>query len=143
MKMNDFSHLTVNPERTFLEKVFLLHEEFQRPPEKMRVERLSRHLYDLERLARTEYAQKALDNKELYNIIVSHRDKFSHLGGVDYAKHNPASIKIVPPTDLLPLWEKDYYEMVENMIYGEKLSFRDLIQQIEVLQKTINTTKWG
>ncbi|MDR0833885.1 MAG: nucleotidyl transferase AbiEii/AbiGii toxin family protein [Candidatus Symbiothrix sp.] len=133
---------TVNPERTFLEKVFLLHEEFQRPAEKMRVERLSRHLYDLERLSRTEYAQKALNDKYLYNTIVSHRDKFSHLGGVDYEKHSPANIRIVPPADLLPLWEKDYYEMVENMIYGEKLPFSTLIQRIEELQKTINTTKW-
>ncbi|KAA6301230.1 MAG: hypothetical protein EZS26_002619 [Candidatus Ordinivivax streblomastigis] len=58
---------TVNPERTFLEKIFLLHEEFQRPAEKMRVKRLSRHLYDLERLSRTQYAQKALNDKYLYN----------------------------------------------------------------------------
>jgi hypothetical protein len=29
----------VNPERTFLEKIFLLHEEFQKPAEKIRVER--------------------------------------------------------------------------------------------------------
>lgn len=28
----------VNPERTFLEKIFLLHEEFQKPQEKIRVE---------------------------------------------------------------------------------------------------------
>ncbi|MFJ1378063.1 nucleotidyl transferase AbiEii/AbiGii toxin family protein [Capnocytophaga canimorsus] len=35
---------SVNPERTFLEKIFLLHEEFQKPKEKMRVNRLSRHL---------------------------------------------------------------------------------------------------
>src|SRR5690606_6125097 len=40
----------VNPERTFLEKVFLLHEEFQKNADKIRVERLSRHLYDIERL---------------------------------------------------------------------------------------------
>lgn len=38
---------TVNAERTFLEKLFLLHEEFHRPTEKMRVDRLSRHLYDV------------------------------------------------------------------------------------------------
>lgn len=29
----------VKPERTFLEKLFLLHEEFQRPKEKIRIER--------------------------------------------------------------------------------------------------------
>jgi predicted nucleotidyltransferase component of viral defense system len=132
---------TVNPERTFLEKVFLLHEEFQRAPEKRRVERLSRHLYDIEKLSRTEYFQKALTNKELYNTIVAHRNKFSHLQGVDYDKHLPQYIKIVPPEDLLSLWEKDYYEMVESMIYGEKLSFANLIQKITDIQKHINAIK--
>jgi hypothetical protein len=132
----------VNPERTLLEKIFLLHEEFQRPAEKMRVARLSRHLYDIEKLSQTSYLQKALSNRELYDTIVAHRDKFSHLTGVNYAKHLPAYIKIVPPDTLLPLWEKDYYEMVENMIYGERLPFNELIQRILDLQKTINTTEW-
>lgn len=42
-----FEVSTVNPERTFLEKIFLLHEEFHPQAEKMRVDRLSRHLYDV------------------------------------------------------------------------------------------------
>ncbi len=33
---------TVDPERTLLEKIFLLHEEFQRSDEKIRVDRMSR-----------------------------------------------------------------------------------------------------
>jgi predicted nucleotidyltransferase component of viral defense system len=133
---------TVNPERTFLEKVFLLHEEFQRPPEKRRVERLSRHLYDIEKLSRTEYFEKALQDKELYNTIVAHRNKFSHLQGVDYDKHSPEYIKIVPPAELLPLWEKDYYGMIGSMIYGEKLSFTNLIQRIMDIQEKINAVNW-
>src|SRR5699024_4916392 len=36
--------------RTFLEKVFLLHEEFQKNPGELRAERLSRHLYDVEKM---------------------------------------------------------------------------------------------
>jgi len=129
---------TVNPERTFLEKVFLLHEEFQRPASKMRVERLSRHLYDIEVLSRTPFSQKALENMDLYNTIVAHRGKFTRLEGVDYAKHFPPHIQIVPPPDMLPLWEKDYHEMVESMIYGEKLSFNELILKIRVIQSLIN-----
>ncbi|HKK61055.1 MAG TPA: nucleotidyl transferase AbiEii/AbiGii toxin family protein, partial [Bacteroidales bacterium] len=39
---------SANPERTLLEKLFLLHEECQKPVEEVRVDRLSRHLYDLE-----------------------------------------------------------------------------------------------
>jgi hypothetical protein len=83
-----------------------------------------------------------LNDKELYNTIVAHRNKFSHLGGVDYAKHLSEHIKIVPPKHLLPLWEKDYYEMVESMICGEKLPFNELINRIINIQKEINAIQW-
>lgn len=66
--------LTVNPERTFLKKLFLLHEEFQKPADRIRVDRLSRHLYDIERLMNTEYAAAALEDKNLYREIVQHRE---------------------------------------------------------------------
>jgi len=59
-------------------------------------------------------------NKELYNTIIAHREKFSRLGGVDYTKHAPEYIRIVPPDNLLSLWEKDYESMANSMVYGEK-----------------------
>jgi hypothetical protein len=59
---NDITIPTVNVERTFLEKIFLLHEEYQRPAEKRRVERLSRHLYDIEKISQTPYFEKALSD---------------------------------------------------------------------------------
>ena len=40
-----FSVPTVIPGRTFLEKVFLLHEEFNRPGGCTRLDRLTRHMY--------------------------------------------------------------------------------------------------
>ena len=43
---------------TFLEKAFLLNEEFQK--EKPRSRRMSRHLYDLEKLMDTNYGKAAL-----------------------------------------------------------------------------------
>jgi hypothetical protein len=45
-----FAIPTVLPQRTFLEKMFLLHEEFSQETEKICIDRLSRHLYDLEKL---------------------------------------------------------------------------------------------
>ena len=133
---------TVNVERTFLEKIFLLHEEYQRPAEKLRVEGLSRHLYDIEKISHTQYFQKALTDKKLYKTIVVHRDKFSHLKGVDYSKHEPQLIKIIPPEKLLSLWEKDYNEMSESMIYGEKLSFAELIDRLKLINDIVNRIKW-
>ena len=129
---------TVNVERTFLEKVFLLHEEYQRPVEKRRVERLSRHLYDIEKISQTPYFQKALSDKNLYTTIVAHRAKFSHLSGIDYTKHEPKFINIIPPESVLLLWKKDYVEMSESMIYNEKLSFKELIDNLKQVNNKIN-----
>lgn len=128
----------VNPERTFLEKVFLLHEEFQKP-EKIRVERLSRHLYDLEKLYQTEHAEKALNDTELYNTIVKHRSNFTPISGINYDNHKPENIKFIPPNNLLSLWEKDYEEMRASMIYGDPLPFNELITRLTQLQKRINS----
>lgn len=55
-----FKILTVTPTRTFLEKIFLLHEEFSKAEEKVKSDRMSRHLYDIERIMRTDYAEKTL-----------------------------------------------------------------------------------
>ena len=139
---NEITIPTVNVERTLLEKIFLLHEEYQRPAEKRRIERLSRHLYDIEKISRTPYFQKALSDKDLYRTIVAHRDKFSHLGGVDYTKHEPQFINIIPPENILLLWEKDYAEMSESMIYGEKLSFNELIYNLKQINDIINKIEW-
>ena len=131
----------VNPERTFLEKIFLLHEEFQRDPEKIRVDRLSRHLYDIEKLSQTEYAKVALQDTELYNTIVKHRSKFTAISGIDYSKHNPANIKFIPPDTVVKKWEADYEEMKGSMIYGEPLPFDELIKRLAELQKQINISQ--
>jgi predicted nucleotidyltransferase component of viral defense system len=128
----------VNPERTFLEKIFLLHEEFQKPFDKIRVERLSRHLYDIEKLNQTEYAEIALQDTELYNTIVKHRSKFTAISGIDYTNHNPANIKFIPPDSILKMWDADYEEMKSSMIYGQVLEFDKLIIKLTELQKRIN-----
>jgi predicted nucleotidyltransferase component of viral defense system len=117
---------TVLPQRTFLEKVFLIHEEFSQKPEKMRVDRLSRHLYDLEKLMDTEHGSKALKNVELYNTIIAHREKFNTIRGIDYANHIPSQIKIVPPNAIIKDYENDYEAMTNFMIYGNTLTFEKL-----------------
>lgn len=128
----------VNPERTFLEKIFLLHEEFQKPQDKIRVERLSRHLYDIEKLSQTDYATIALNDTKLYNTIVEHRRRFTPISGINYDKHNPKSIMFIPPDSIIKKWELDYEEMKSNMIYGSLLSFDELIKRLKELQDRIN-----
>jgi predicted nucleotidyltransferase component of viral defense system len=134
---------TVNPERTFLEKIFLLHEEFQRPAEKMRVDRLSRHLYDVYKLSKTDFADKALNDKELYETIVDHRYKFNRIGHINYNLHQPQTINMLPLPEVMEAWKADYETMVEQMIYEENPpSFEKLIEGLTTLKNKINTLEW-
>jgi hypothetical protein len=134
---------TVNPERTFLEKLFLLHEEFHRPANKMRVDRLSRHLYDIYHLTNAGIAEKAINDKELYETIVAHRYKFSRVGEVDYNGHNPKTLNPIPIKDKLEEWKSDYSKMKEDMIYEEnKPSFEDLIKNLEELRNKLKALDW-
>jgi hypothetical protein len=134
---------TVNPERTFLEKVFLLHEEFQRPKEKMRVDRLSRHLYDIINLIKAGYMDKALENPVLYRTIVAHRQKFNKVSGVDYNLHQPKTINPIPANEVIDAWRADYNTMLEQMIYEENPpSFDDIIEKMKSLKIKMNSLQW-
>ena len=136
-----FNVLTVLPQKTFFEKIFLLHEEFSKVPEEIRVERLSRHLYDLEILMDTEYGKEALVDIELYKHIVAHREKYNHQRGLNYANHAPDKISIIPPKEVIGAWEKDYKEMQENMIYGNSKNFDALIKRMNELQERVRGIK--
>jgi hypothetical protein len=134
---------SVDPERTFLEKLFLLHEEFQRPGEKIRVNRLSRHLYDISRIAKTQHGEKALQDAKLYETIVNHRYRFTRLGGVDYNLHQPQTLAPLPPASLMKEWEEDYRAMLEQMIYEpDAPSFDSIIKDISELKNKINAFPW-
>ncbi len=128
----------VNPERTILEKLFLLQEEFQRPVEKIRVERLSRHLYDIYRIWNAGYAEVVLENKELYRSIVIHRERFTRLHGVNYSLHYPPNLNPLPPSEYLDAWEADYKTMQQDMFYGEDIPFTKLITELKAIVQIIN-----
>ncbi|TRX05828.1 nucleotidyl transferase AbiEii/AbiGii toxin family protein [Flavobacterium gawalongense] len=133
---------TVNPERTFLEKIFLLHEEFHKPVEKIRVDRLSRHLYDVFQLAKTDFAITALKDAALYETIVNHRHKFTRVGGVNYNKHQPQTINPIPIPEVMEAWKADYKTMQEQMIYVDSPSFEEIIEELTNLKNRINAFEW-
>ncbi|MFN6378104.1 MAG: nucleotidyl transferase AbiEii/AbiGii toxin family protein [Flavobacteriales bacterium] len=133
---------TVNPDRTFLEKIFLLHELFQKEYTTERHSKKSRHYYDLQRLMKSEFGSIALANPELYNTIISHRKYLTREKGIDYSRHLPEFISIIPSREILALWEMDYNEMRESMLYGESLTFNELIKEIKILNRKVNQLKF-
>ena len=130
---------TILPEKTFLEKLILLHEEFTKPDEKIRYHRMSRHLYDIGEILLTEYGINALRNNRLFKEIIAHREIFTPIKTVNYSELQIGKLIIIPKKELFKKYENDYIEMQENMIYGKSLSFNDLIDK--VLYKIRQVTK--
>lgn len=127
---------SVLPERTFLEKIFLLHEEYQK--DNPRTERISRHLYDLEKIMDSPFAELALQNTELYKTIINHRQKFNNIPGIDYHTHYPEQVQIWPPDKLLNNWREDYGNLQESFIYDKsKKTFDELTERILELSNRI------
>ena len=137
-----FNVRTVLPERTFLEKIFLLHEEFARPKDLIRVERMSRHMYDIGQMLKTSIVDSAIHNEQLYQQIIEHRRTFIGLRDFDYNSLYPNTINIIPPVSIIKQWETDYENMRLHMIYGESVSFEELIDNLrhfnEYLKKINN-----
>lgn len=128
---------TVIPTRTFLEKIFLLHEEFQK--KEPRSYRMSRHLYDIERIMDTSFGNEALKDLKLYDDIIAHRNIFNHIEGVDYSSHKHDRINFIPPTELMDDWRNDYNSLEKHFLYSSAthLSFDQLLDRMHELLKRI------
>ena len=130
----------VVPERTCLEKLFLLHEEFAKPTAEIRTVRMSRHLYDLYCLQKNGVAERALHDEHLYRTIINHRQQFINLNNFDYNTLFPATLSILPPSQVIEAWRDDYEYMLLHMIYdNDAPTFEQLIEAITELQKEIKT----
>jgi len=128
-----FAVMATTPAKTFLEKIFLLHEEFQKDTEKIRTYRMTRHLHDLEKVMDTGHGVDALANEKLYNDIVEHRKVFNLLNFVDHASYGRDQLAFIPPKEVIAAWENDYKQMQVSMFLGETISFAQLINRMEEL----------
>ena len=86
----------------------------------------------------TAHGIEAIKNIDLYNSIVSHREKFNALRGLDYSNHIPSKINIIPPESVIKEYKKDYEAMTNYMIYGDYLTFEKLMNRISELQERVN-----
>ena len=131
---------TVRPTRTFLEKAFLLCEEFQK--DKPRTQRMTRHFYDMYKLAQTPFVDEALQDVALYHRIVEHRETYYHVHYVDYSRLLPENISFLPPEPLLQDYKTDYQMMLQEYIYDPAApSFEDLMLFLKELQERFRNIK--
>ena len=136
-KQTDTTILTAAAERTFWEKVTILHHEANRPEHLNMPKRYSRHYYDLYCIAKSENKQMAYENTDLLKKVVEFKMKFYPRKWAKYEEAIPGTIKLLPPAYRYADLESDYKSMGE-MMFGEYPTFEELMTFIKDLEKEIN-----
>ena len=125
---------TAVPEKTFLEKAFLLHELFS-VNNMVEAHRRSRHIYDLYMMMQKGITEKAITDDALWETIRHHRSTLTSMQGVDYAPDVRDRIQLVPPKECRENWQNDYELMTGAMIYGQKPTFAELMESMRELEQ--------
>jgi hypothetical protein len=132
-----FEVTTIVPNRTFIEKILLLHEEYNRKEEsKMRTYRMSRHYYDLYRINK-EYSNTLSDISFIKDII-EHRKLYSRLRHFDYSTLSIGQISIIPTKTIFMKLKSDYDEMSKEMMYGDVPTFSEVVNDVRKIQDVFN-----
>ena len=126
------------PERTFWEKVTILHREAFRSENSALPSRYSRHYYDLYCIAKTPVKERALADADLLARVVMFKDKFYRCPWARYDLAKRGTMRLMPPYHNVQKLRDDY-EHMQNMIFGEKPEFEAILDIIAVLENEINS----
>ena len=126
------------PERTFWEKVLLLHEEGFRPAGTMRRARMARHYYDAWRLIEAGVAPRAAADVALFDRVVAHRRVFFKYGWVDYDTMKRGAIAMVPRVTQVDDWRRDYVAMQGEMFATTPPAFDEILTAVDRFQSEFN-----
>ena len=129
--------LTVDIERTFWEKITILHKIANFPETKSVPERYSRHLYDVYCMGNSDVKKKAFANKDLLARDVMFKQKFYYAKGAHYETATLETVKLVPTESCIKELSVVYKKM-GNMIYGAKPDFDTIIEYLKELEIEIH-----
>jgi hypothetical protein len=132
--------ITVDPVRTFWDKVIILHglrRWFERRGELRGGQRISRHYYDIDRLLNVELGQRAAANLAMARDCTSHARMFFNRPDLDLATALPGSFALLPHDEMIDQLHRDYAAM-QVMVFGEVPTFEDVMASVARLEATVN-----
>lgn len=133
---------TVTPERTFWEKVSILHQETWRPPTKDMPKRYSRHYYDLYRISQSEVLDSALKNLWLLAKVVEFKEKFYRTPWSRLDLCRPPTLRLVPEPYRHEALAEDY-ERMRVMLFGDIPTLEEIFEALRELEQRINALPKG
>ncbi|PAV25476.1 hypothetical protein CF392_10770, partial [Tamilnaduibacter salinus] len=122
-------------ERTFFEKLTLLHEINHRGHEKL-TERQSRHIYDLVSLHRS--FPELTKDLSLLEEVVSHKKKYFRRGASRWGEAVPGSLYLVPDGLVRERLEADWEKMDDMFPDGRPMAFSQLLEELAEINRAIN-----
>lgn len=129
---------TIKAERSFWEKITILHHEANRPLDKGPVPpRYSRHYYDVFKLGRTDIKDGAFADLNLLQEVVDFKMRYYPRGWARYEQAKPGTMKLLPPEHSMPILKDDYKKM-QNMIYGDAPDWEAILAYLTELEREIN-----
>lgn len=130
---------TIKPERTFWEKITILHYEHTRPENKPLKSRYSRHYYDIFRMGHSDALAAALAHKELLLEIVDFDCHLYHLSWADYESAKAGKLHILPAKHNLAALESDYAKMQKMFFNPESVpKWSEIMDFLQGLEYKIN-----
>lgn len=124
-------------ERTFCEKLTVLHACHHCPASKSLRGRQSRHYYDVARLYEVGIGKKALESAELLRAVSAHQAAFFRAAWANYEGAVPGTLRLVPPATRMAELEEDYEKMKE-MIFGEPPAFAHILEVLVEIERSAN-----
>ena len=124
-------------ERTFWEKVTLLHAEAHRPAASAPADRLSRHHYDLAMMADSDHGIRALEQTDLLRAVAEHKAVFFKSGWARYDTARPGTLKLMPEAGRIAALKADYGKMTP-MFFEAPPPFDEIMKRIASLERAIN-----
>lgn len=132
-----FTVKAIQPVLTFVEKILLLHELFNRSKtEKIKTHRMSRHYYDLHQLEKN--FTNEFPSEHFIERLIRHRKHYSRINDINYETMRIGHISIVPPDLFIPEIEEDYDIMRQGMLYNVVPDFSEIIQSANRIQAQLN-----
>jgi hypothetical protein len=132
--------IVLDCERTFWEKVTLLHAENHRPdPTKLKA-RMARHWSDVAVMSTTKRFEDERLSIELLAQVIRFKKIHFAANWAHYDTAVAGTLRIVPNESLRAILCRDYQEMQE-MFPRKPLTFDEILTRLEALQNRINARK--
>jgi len=128
--------LTVHPERTFWEKILILHSVANLPEGKPVHLRYSRHYYDVVKMGDSDVKARAFADLNLLEMVTKFKMKFYPLSSAKYEQVFAGDIRLLPSKSHLAELRSDYSRM-QNMIYRDIPDFGEILEKLGMLQDEI------